>query len=70
MKGVESVEIIWNGDNESFFLKKFTPNKNDFTYFIKPTLGNVKPGLNRYLIRGYQSPNIVFERVFTLRYIT
>jgi hypothetical protein len=52
---------------DSYFLDKYVPGESDFTYNISNKFWNIKPWVNKYLIRGY-SKDLVFDKVFTLDY--
>ncbi len=64
---VEKIEVIWDGDMESYFLNKYVPWESKFTYNISTKWNNIKEGENKYLIRWY-SKNGIYERIFNLNY--
>lgn len=67
---LDTIEVIRDGDNKSYFLQQFQAGDQKFTYNIAPRLWNISSGTNYYLIRWYRSPNLVFERIFTVHYRT
>lgn len=66
----ESIEVLWYGSEQSGFINEFDAWNPDFFYTIDSSLWNINPGTNYYLIRAYLSPNYIFERLFTLHYMT
>lgn len=66
---VEKIEVIWDGDNDSYFLKNFTSDTPDFSYNISTKLWNLNNGTNKYLIRGY-AEKYIYERVMKIDYFS
>ncbi len=64
---IERIDVIWDGDNIPFTLKKYVPGWSNFEYNVNPEFGNVKEGKNRYLIRGYAKDNI-YQNIIELEY--
>lgn len=73
---IQAVEVIWEGDNKSYFLTSFdAANSNRFTYRVSKKFGNITPWKNMYLIRGYwKSDGVwylgheIFERIISVEY--
>ncbi len=67
---VEKLEIIWDGDMESYLLKNFEPWDREFQYNIDTKFDNIVEWKNRYLIRWYTSDNgKVHETIVYINYI-
>ncbi len=67
INNVEKIEIIWDGDMESFFLQKYTAWSWEFEYHMDEKYTSLKEWKNRYLIRWYAKDKI-YERVITVFY--
>lgn len=65
---VEYVEVIRDGDGESYFLEKYEPWSQEFTYGIDKKYGNIKNGVNNYLVRTYTKSRM-FQSIYSLTYI-
>jgi hypothetical protein len=75
---VQAVEVIWEGDNESYFLTSYdAAESNRFRYRVSSQFGNIAPWKNKYLIRGYWKSDEIwhlghelFERIITVEYFS
>ncbi len=65
---ITAIEVIWDGDMDSYFLKTYIPWSKKFTYNIDERFENIREGENKYLIRAFASNNQIFERIMYLTY--
>lgn len=62
---LDKIEVIWSGDNESYFLKKFKKGDEYFIYRIANKYGNFNPEIeNVYNILFYENEMIVSDQSF------
>lgn len=65
---IEYIEVVRDGDKESYFLKDYQPWSKKFEYIISNTNKNIAPWTNWYLIRAYAKDRF-YQVEFVLEYI-
>lgn len=60
---VEIVEWIRDGDKKIHTINNFKPGTKDFSFIISPNDNNIRPWINKYLVRAYTKSKVYYSLV-------